>query len=167
MTTRSRTTIATKPRAVSAQTSGETSENTLSSVSRRRRQVRRSLPSDHRTSRTGYADEAFRDDDAAAKEYSPSNDAHSSSPDPRRPTSRRDASRAVVRVRSDNVQAGCGRAVAVPGDRRTCRSGSVRKLTSGARWRPRSGPGGGPHPRRGLSREHADALGPLQSAEAG
>src|SRR6478672_3313992 len=73
ITTRSRATMARKPTPVSVQTSGETSENT----GRPPKAV-----SDDRfeglfrpgcgASRTGGADEALRDDDAAAKEYSPS-----------------------------------------------------------------------------------------------
>src|SRR4051794_12624668 len=73
MTTRSRTTIATNPRAVRIQTAGGTAVNTNPPKGRQGRRFRRSLPSRVlRTSSTGDADEAFRDDDTAAKEYSPS-----------------------------------------------------------------------------------------------
>ena len=73
----------------------------------------------------------------------------------------------VVRVRSDNVQAGCGRAVAVPGDRRTCRSGRCAQAHLGppvalmerSRWADAASYGAEPGT--------WGAPGPLQSAEAG
>src|SRR5689334_2532670 len=74
MTTRSSTTMATKPSAVRSQTTGGTAVNTDPPKGSPKTTVSK-VSSVHvmlRTSGTGDADEAFRDDDTAAKEYSPS-----------------------------------------------------------------------------------------------
>src|SRR5689334_6674457 len=72
ITTRSRTTMARKPTPVRVQTSGGTAVNTDPPTAVSDDRFEGLFHPRCRASRTGDADEALRDDDAAAKEYSPS-----------------------------------------------------------------------------------------------
>src|SRR4051812_14326975 len=108
MTTRSSTTIARNPTAVRIQTAGGTAVNTDPPKGRRRRRFRRSLPpTSGRASGTGDADEAFRDDDTAAKEYSPSSGRRVT--DDSRADSLREPVRILTRERRGNPAAPVGR----------------------------------------------------------